>query len=105
MRRAYVLLGLLVLDTACSDADTVAVGGSDTTSTSGGDSSEGPAPVCTPGERTCDGDAVLVCTVDGDGWMLEPCSAEQVCTDGACMSVSDLHVITEVLIPADVGTA
>jgi hypothetical protein len=102
------LIPCLLAAAACSFDDTGVGGGSDGGSSSSGaaDSSTGGsgAPqVCTPGERTCEGQDVRVCTAAGDGWMTEPCAADEACNGEFCVPTSEIHVVTEVLAPAQVG--
>lgn len=103
--RRVVLLSPLLLPPACADDGASVGSGSDTSSSGAVDTSEGPTPVpvCTPGERECDGDGVRVCNGAGDGWTPEACDAGATCDDGVCVTSSDLHVVTEILAPAQVG--
>ncbi|MCB9528004.1 MAG: hypothetical protein H6701_06330 [Myxococcales bacterium] len=42
--------------------------------------------ICAPGEARCDVEGRLrTCLDDGLGWLVEPCAAGAMCTDGACV--------------------
>lgn len=111
MAYARLLPGLLVV-VACSFDDTGFASGSDGASASSSSSDVADTAdvdtttqpqVCTPGERTCEGNDVRVCSPSGDAWMIEPCAADEVCDGERCVPSSAIHVVTEVLSPAQVG--